>query len=122
MTRYRSTQGGFINLDTGAFEPLVYRTYDACNPPPLPGIYTGDDTEPLVSMADGKHYTSRAAMRESYKAPNNPKGVDYIEVGNDPEFITPTPRQPLAPKKEDFLVAVEKAEAAINRGEFQDVP
>lgn len=88
----------------------------------FPMIGVRDDTEPLVSMADGKHYTSRAAMRESYKAPNNPKGVDYIEVGNDPEFIKPTPRQPLAPKKEDFLVAVEKAEAAINRGEFQDVP
>lgn len=88
----------------------------------FPMIGVSDTTEPLVSMADGQTYTSRKAMRESYKASNNPKGVDYIEVGNDPEFINPTPRQPLAPKKEDFLASIEKAEAAINRGEFQDIP
>lgn len=89
---------------------------------PLPMINTSDSTEPLVSMADGKTYTSKRAMRDSYKASNNPKGEDYVEVGNDPDYIVPAPRQPLQPKKEDFLVAIEKAEAAINRGEFQDVP
>lgn len=88
----------------------------------FPMINTSDSTDPLRSMADGRMYTSKKAMRESYKAANNPRGVDFVEVGDDKEFISPTPRAPLAPKKEDFLVAVEKAEAAINRGEFQDVP
>lgn len=122
MTQYKSVPGGFMNLDSGAFEPFVNRIYDANNPPPLPRIYTGDETPALVSMADGKHYTSKAAMRESYRASNNPQGKEFIEVGDAPEYITPPPRKTLAPKKENFLEAVEKAEAAINRGEFQDVP
>lgn len=88
----------------------------------FPMINTSDSTEPLVSMADGKVYTSKKSMRESYKAANNPRGQDFIEVGNDPEYITPQPRKPVVTKKEDFVVAIEKAEAAINRGEFQDIP
>lgn len=88
----------------------------------FPMINTSDSTEPLTSMADGKVYTSKRAMRESYKAQNNPRGEDFIEVGDAPEYITPPLRKPQAPKKEDFLVAVEKAEAAISRGEFQDIP
>lgn len=88
----------------------------------FPMINTSDSTEPLVSMADGNTYTSKKAMRESYKAQNNPRGEDFIEVGDAPEYITPPLHKPLAPKKENFLEAVEKAEAAINRGEFQDIP
>ena len=87
----------------------------------FPMINTSDSTEPLVSMADGKTYTSKRAMRESYKAANNPRGQDFIEVGDAPEYITPSLRKPMEPKKEDFQVAIEKAEAAINRGEFQDI-
>jgi len=117
MPRYAYTPQGLMDKDTGSIQPWSRNA-----PPVLPRIDTGDDQEPLRSMADGKLYTSKAKMRESYRAANNPRGVDFIEVGDDREYISPTPKAPLAPKKEDFLAAVEKAEAAINRGEFQDVP
>jgi len=120
MTRYRSTPGGFINLDTGLFEPTVYRQYNEANPAPLPRIYTGDETEPLVSMVDGKTYTSKAAMRESYKASNNPRGTEFVEVGDDAGYLNPV-HKPLEADKTDIALALDKAEAAVARGEFDHV-
>lgn len=58
----------------------------------LPSPYFVTDTIPETrSMADNKLYTSKKAMRASYKAENNPAGVDYIEIGNEPmaEFKRP---------------------------------
>lgn len=34
-------------------------------------------------MADGQFYTSKTALRRTYRADGNPQGVDYVEVGND---------------------------------------
>lgn len=118
MPTYILTSEGLIDKKTGAVIPRLAPDTPITG---FPQIHRGDETEPLVSMADGKTYTSKAAMRESYKAANNPRGQDFIEVGDQKEYLDPTSRPPLAPKKEDFLVAVEKAEAAISRGEFQDV-
>ena len=120
MTKYRSVPGGYINLATDAFEPWVPRTYDASNPAPLPRIYTGDETEPLRSMADGKMYTSKAAMRESYRASNNPRATEFIEVGDDAAYLNPV-HKPLEADKTDIAVALDKAEAAVARGEFDHV-
>lgn len=78
MATYVYTPTGLQNIATGEVEPW---TRDA--PPVLPRIDTSDDQEPLVSMADGKTYTSKAKMRESYKASNNPQGVNFIEVGHE---------------------------------------
>lgn len=113
MATYLYTSDGLLNKETGVVTPFN-RTAAPC----LPRIDTSDDQEPLQSMADGKFYTSKAKMRESYKAANNPRGEEYTEVGNDPNFITPS-HKPLVTKKEEFLEAVEKAEAAIARGEVQ---
>lgn len=50
----------------------------------LPTPYlAGDTMDPVQSMADGRTYTSKAAMRASYKASGNPAGVEYTEIGND---------------------------------------
>lgn len=78
MATYVYTPTGLQNTATGEIEPW---TRDA--PPVLPRIDTSDDQEALVSMADGKTYTSKAKMRESYKASNNPQGVNFIEVGHE---------------------------------------
>lgn len=43
----------------------------------------GSFSEPVQSMADGKWYDSPAELSKSYKAANNPAGVDYIELGNE---------------------------------------
>lgn len=120
MTTYKSVPGGFLNLDTGLVEPYSYREYTASNPPPLPRIYTGDETEPLRSMADGQMYTSKAAMRESYRATNNPRGEEFVEIGDDAGYLNPV-HKPLEADKSDIAVALDKAEAAVSRGEFDHV-
>jgi hypothetical protein len=56
-----------------------------------PGVIT-DSQQPLRSMADGKVYDSKSAMRRSYRADGNPQGVEYIEVGNDPQRFKPKPK------------------------------
>lgn len=52
----------------------------------------GDGQEPLKSMADGKVYESKSAMRRSYRADGNPQGVEFVEVGNDPGRFKPKPK------------------------------
>lgn len=48
--------------------------------------------EPLYSGADGKQYTSKAALRASYLPSGNPDGIRYEEVGN--ETIPHNPPEP----------------------------
>lgn len=57
----------------------------------LSAPYVSTDTLPdaLYSGADGKQYTSKSALRSSYKAANNPRGIDFHEVGNDTSFTPP---------------------------------
>ncbi|GLQ53760.1 hypothetical protein [Devosia nitrariae] len=46
-----------------------------------------DFDQPVQSMADGKWYTSKAALAASHKASGNPHGIDFIELGNEtPQF------------------------------------
>lgn len=115
MTKYTPTPTGFLNHDTGLIEPFN-RDAPVC----LPQIMRNDETEPLRSMADGKIYTSKAAMRESYKASNNPRGKEFVEVGNDTQYLTPS-HKPQTADKADIAMAVTKAEAAVSRGEFDHV-
>lgn len=46
-------------------------------------MFTRDFDEPVQSMADGKFYTSKAALARSHRAENNPHGQDFIELGNE---------------------------------------
>jgi len=57
---------------------------------PVP-FFISDTIEPLVSMADGRTYSSKAALRSTYRASGNPDGVNYVEVGNEP--IREPPKQ-----------------------------
>lgn len=53
---------------------------------PCPGVVKDFD-EPVQSMADGKWYTSKAALARSHRASGNPHGQDFIELGNEmPQF------------------------------------
>jgi hypothetical protein len=71
--------------------------------------------KPVRSMADGKVYTSKSALRRSYKASGNPQGVTYTEVGDDPARL----RQPEKPKADEKGIkdAVDRTLARISRGE-----
>lgn len=74
-------------------EPRPERSALAC-----PRIVRDFD-EPVQSMADGKFYTSKAALAASHKASGNPHGIDFIELGNEePKF---TPYEPDATKRRE---------------------
>lgn len=80
-----------------------------------------DSTEPLRSMADGKIYTSKAAMRQSYKAANNPKGINYTEVGDDKSFTSPTPKPLKRADRADIRDTIERAKADVSRGMYNHI-
>lgn len=82
----------------------------------IPVPYFICDTQDLLqSMADGKLYDSKSAMRASYKAENNPHGVDFIETGN---MDTAT----FNPPKRDRAADREAIERALNDVQNGNVP
>lgn len=112
MATYVYTPEGLMDRATGAVTPF---SRDAA--PCLPRIDTGDDQAPLVSMADGKTYTSRAAMRESYKASNNPQGVNYIEIGNEKSAAPQKPKSDRAAIRD----SIDRAKSEMRtRGQWKD--
>ncbi len=76
-----------------------------------------DSIEPVQSMADGKTYDSLSALRRTYRADGNPQGIEYQEIGNEKRSDPVMPRV----TKEECAVLLDKAEAAIARGEVPDV-
>lgn len=54
----------------------------------------GDEMPPTKNMVDGKFYTSKSAMRATYKPSGNADGTSFVEVGNDPAMF----RRPPKPK------------------------
>jgi hypothetical protein len=113
VTKYIYSPAGLVNQDTGEVEPFT-----RSNQVFLPQIMRGDDQEPLVSMADGKIYTSKSRMRESYKASGNPQGVEYIEVGNDQSMKKKKPRKKSDP--DAIKASVERAVADMENGRFSN--
>lgn len=75
---------------------------------PFPAVMS-DAMEPVQSMASGKFYTSKRAMRAEYKA------LGMIEVGNDPARLKPF-KKPRSSEKA-IRETVEKAAARFARGE-----
>lgn len=114
MTKYRLTSGGLQNQSTGEIEPFMPHAA-----PKLPRIYTGDEQEPLMSMADGKMYTSKAKMRASYKPSGNPQGATFVEIGDDQSYK----KQAQANRRPDEKLirdATERAFADLSAGRFGD--
>lgn len=69
-------------------------------------------SSPVQSMADGKFYDDPASLRATYKAANNPQGVDYLEVGNeDTTTFTPPKRDRKADRD-----AIERAICDVEAG------
>lgn len=81
---------------------------------PVPMI-AGDTIDPVQSMADGRYYTSKAAIRASYKASGNPQGVEYTEVGNDAGRFRERPQ----PRTDEKAIndSLNKAIARVEAGE-----
>jgi hypothetical protein len=75
---------------------------------PVP-MFISDTMDAVKSMADGKYYDSKSAIRAGYKAGG------YVEVGNDTSHLKP--RQETRPDPAHINDAVEKAVARFERGE-----
>lgn len=69
-----------------------------------------DDMEPVQSMLDGKMYTSKSALRATYRR----AGVD--EIGNDPARHQKFKRKTI--DKKAVRTSIEKARAKLERREF----
>jgi hypothetical protein len=68
--------------------------------------------KPVQSMADGKWYESKAALRSTYKPSGNPEGKTFEEVGN--EDTSKRPR--IKSDRKAIREAIHKAEADIASG------
>jgi hypothetical protein len=80
---------------------------------PVPLIIS-DTMEPTRSPADGRVYTSKSALRATYKPSGNPQGRSYVEMGNDvPKGPPPAPKADVG----GIDTAIEKAVARFERGE-----
>lgn len=101
---------GWIITDDGR---EIYRRLDTGPEPkrsrlPFPNIMS-DMMAPVQSMATGKFYDSKSAIRAEYKR------LGMIEIGNDPARLRPRQKPKVDPKQ--VKTALEKAEAKFNRGE-----
>lgn len=85
---------------------------------PCPMLIRDELDQPLQSMADGKWYTSKSALRSTYLPSGNPHGKRFVEVGT--EYDKPDYRPP-DPKIDDqgITQALQKAMARVQSG---DVP
>lgn len=78
---------------------------------------TKDFDAPVQSMADGKFYSNKAALRRSYRADGNPQGIEYAEIGSGDTRTGPT-RKKITGR--DVATLLDKAEAKIARGEVAE--
>lgn len=101
---------GWIKLEGGR---ETYRRLDLGLAPqrsdlPCPRIMS-DAMPPVQSMATGRMYDSKSAIRAEYKA------LGMVEVGNDPARLRPRERKKI--DRKEVKTTVEKAVARFNRGE-----
>lgn len=87
----------------------VYRKIDtqerARSDLPRPMIIS-DHIDEVQSMADGRTYSSKAALRATYKASGNPDGVNYVELGN--EKLSPPPIKNVGSVKDSIVKAKQR--------------
>lgn len=103
---------GWIDLGNGrkVFRKVERREVKRASlPSPMLNLDTMPETQ---SMLDGKFYTSKSALRATYRA------AGVTEVGNDPARLKKQPKQ--KPDRTSIKTAVEKATARFNRGERAD--
>jgi hypothetical protein len=75
-----------------------------------------DSMDDIQSMADGRIYDSKSALRKSYTADGNPQGRDYQEIGGTE--IEPAGRASV--DKKAVRDAVDKAMHQVETGQIPD--
>lgn len=51
-----------------------------------------DHIDTVQSMADGRFYSSKSALRATYKPSGNADGASYVELGNEKISAPPAPK------------------------------
>ena len=75
---------------------------------PAPRVI-GDTIELTQSMVDGQYYTSKAAIRATYKPSGNQEGTRYVALGNDSSVTAPKPFVKPKPDCKEVRKSIEKA-------------
>lgn len=83
---------------------------------PCPMVIRDSIDGDLQSMADGKWYDSKSALRRSYTADGNPQGRDYQEIGGTE--IEPAGRASV--DKKGIRDALDRAMHAVETGQIPD--
>lgn len=94
-------------------KPIRHRGARADFPCPM---VIRDNIDGLQSMADGRVYDSKSALRRSYTADGNPQGRDYQEIGGTE--IEPAGRASV--DKKALRDAVDKAMHDVETGQIPD--
>lgn len=55
-------------------------------------VVIGDEIAPTKNMVDGKLYTSKSAMRATYRPSGNAEGASFMEMGSDPAMFRTRPK------------------------------
>ncbi|WP_184805189.1 hypothetical protein [Rhizobium leucaenae] len=112
--RFCRACGGWHALDRWPHNCMPERNL-AASDLPAPN-YVSDTIEPTQSMVDGQFYTSKAAIRSTYKPSGNKEGKRFEEVGNDASIMRPKPRQKPKPDRLAIKAAVGKAFSQVGLG------
>lgn len=99
--------GGWHDPEAWPHNCMPERNY-AASDLPAPRII-GDTIEPTQSMVDGQYYTSKAAIRATYKPSGNKDGKRYVELGNDSSVVNPKPFVKPKPDRKEVRKSIEKA-------------
>lgn len=94
-------------------KPIRHRGARADFPCPM---VIRDSMDDIQSMADGRVYDSKSALRRSYTADGNPQGRDYQEIGGTE--IEPAGRASV--DKKALRDAVDKAMHDVETGQIPE--
>lgn len=117
MTRYRGRYCracACIHETEPNYEPCLKDRAPKASDLPSPAVI-GDTMDPVQSQVDGQIYTSKSALRATYKPSGNPEGKEFVEIGNDPARHKPFKRP--KPDTKANVEAIKKAHARFERGE-----
>jgi len=112
--RFCKVCGGWHDIERWPHNCMPERNYAASDlPAPM---LINDSMEPTQSMVDGQFYTSKAALRATYKPSGNKDGKRYVELGNDSSILDPKPFKKPKPDRNEIKAAVGKAMSQAGLG------
>ena len=112
------TERGWRKVYSAPRSPVSSRSTLACP------YLISDSISPVRSMADNQMHDSRSSLYRSYRADGNPQGVEYRVVGDDqrPDVAKRGNIPSELERKKSRVESVQRAEAAISRGQGAPLP